>query len=600
MIKKFPIRYTSKDFDSIKSDLVEYSKKYYSDTFRDFSDASFGSLMLDSVAYVGDILSFIIDYQTNETFLNTALEQKNIFRLADQLGYKYNFNNSSVGQVSIYILVPANAAGTGPDYDYAPIVRKNTVIGDTSNLTQFILTDDVDFNDKNLDVRVAKVNTNTGNPSFYAIKSYASVISGIYGEETIEVSNFTKFPLFKLAKENINEIISVTDSEGNEYHEVDYLTQNIVYKKLETVDGITGVSNTIMIPYVANRRFATEFDGSNLYLRFGGGRYADTNSLRPDLLAEPSRKVLQMQGAMSISDKYLDPYSLIENDNLGLAPENTKLTVKYRYNITSNINIQSGALRAIKSLNIFFRNLENLSPGLVSQVYASIEVTNAEPITKGFQKVSTQELKQNVLSSFHMQNRIVTQEDYEAACYNIPTSFASVKRAKAHKNNKNNKNNIDLYVISEDVNGNLLTANSTTKNNLKKWLNKGRIITDTVEILDAKIINVGINFSILTDPNYLSPTVLNTCIEQLIYFYSIAPQIGQPIYITDIYKELRKVRGLLDVRSVEIVNLAGGDYSNIVYDIKSHISADGRYVYMPKNGIFEFKKPRTDIKGTIV
>ena len=75
------IKYTSREFDSIKSDLVDYIKRYYPNSYRDFSEASFGSLMIDTVSYIGDILSFYIDYQANETFLDTATEYNNIINI---------------------------------------------------------------------------------------------------------------------------------------------------------------------------------------------------------------------------------------------------------------------------------------------------------------------------------------------------------------------------------------------------------------------------------------------------------------------------------------------------------------------------------------
>ena len=79
MAKKLTqIDYTSRDFDSIRSDLENYAKRYYPDTYKDFNKASFGSLMLDTVAYVGDILSYYLDYQTNESFLDSAIEYNNI------------------------------------------------------------------------------------------------------------------------------------------------------------------------------------------------------------------------------------------------------------------------------------------------------------------------------------------------------------------------------------------------------------------------------------------------------------------------------------------------------------------------------------------
>ena len=59
--KKIPISYTARDFNSIKENLVDHARRYYPDTYRDFSEASFGSLLLDSVAYIGDVLSYYID-----------------------------------------------------------------------------------------------------------------------------------------------------------------------------------------------------------------------------------------------------------------------------------------------------------------------------------------------------------------------------------------------------------------------------------------------------------------------------------------------------------------------------------------------------------
>ena len=91
-----PIDYTSRDFESIKRDLLEYTKIYYPDTIKDFNDASFASLMFDTVAYVGDILSYYLDYQANESFLDTSIEIKNIVNLSKQLGYKQKGAPSSM------------------------------------------------------------------------------------------------------------------------------------------------------------------------------------------------------------------------------------------------------------------------------------------------------------------------------------------------------------------------------------------------------------------------------------------------------------------------------------------------------------------------
>jgi hypothetical protein len=100
---KRPINYTSRDFESIKTDLENYAKRYYPTTFKDFSEASFGALMLDLVAYVGDQLSFYADFQANESFLDSAIRYDNVIRLSETIGYKNQGVAKSTGQVAIYI-----------------------------------------------------------------------------------------------------------------------------------------------------------------------------------------------------------------------------------------------------------------------------------------------------------------------------------------------------------------------------------------------------------------------------------------------------------------------------------------------------------------
>ena len=113
--KKVPIKYTARDFGSIRSDLVDYAKRYYPDSFKDFSDASFGAMMVDTVAYVGDVLSFYLDYAVNESFLDTAVEFDNVVKLSRQLGYKFRGKPSTFGILTLYVLCPANVTGLGPD-----------------------------------------------------------------------------------------------------------------------------------------------------------------------------------------------------------------------------------------------------------------------------------------------------------------------------------------------------------------------------------------------------------------------------------------------------------------------------------------------------
>jgi len=159
MAKRRPtIKYTSRDFTTIKRDLIDYAKRYYPDTFQDFSEASFGSLMLDSVSYIGDILSFYLDYQTNESFLDTAVEFNNILRLGREQGYKYVRSNASFGEVQVFAVVPAVTEGLGPDTNYMPILKRGSQFSNARG-SIYTLIEDIDFSLSTNEIVVASVNS---------------------------------------------------------------------------------------------------------------------------------------------------------------------------------------------------------------------------------------------------------------------------------------------------------------------------------------------------------------------------------------------------------------------------------------------------------
>ena len=185
------IRYTDRDFNSIKQGLVDYARRYYPSTYKDFSEASFGSMMLDTVAYVGDVLSFYLDYQTNESFLDTAIEYDNVLRLGEQVGYKQPLRANSFGLVSLYVLAPISSDSSLPDSTYLPVLARGTKF--SSNMGQvFSLIEDIDFANPDNEI-VTATEDDSGTATAYAIKAYGRVISGELNEELIDVGDFTRF-----------------------------------------------------------------------------------------------------------------------------------------------------------------------------------------------------------------------------------------------------------------------------------------------------------------------------------------------------------------------------------------------------------------------
>jgi hypothetical protein len=601
MAKKIiPIKYTSRDFETIKQDLIEHAKRYYPETYKDFNQASFGSLMLDTVAYVGDIMSFYLDYQANESFLDTASEFENIIKLGRQMGYKFSNTNSSVGIATFYISVPANAEGLGPNYDYAPILKKGSSLSTTTGV-RFILNEDVRFDNPLNDKRPSIIDPDTGRPIYYAIRARGSVISGVVASQEITVGAYEKYRKVELAEQDIIEIISVFDSEGNEYYEVDYLSQNIIYKSVTNRNIDTSkLAKEIIKPVLVPRRFTVNKNLRSTTLQFGASSDVVVND-NNSMFAEPTDVALNLFGKNYISSDSFDPNRLLNSDKMGISPSNTTLTVAYRYNNTANpVNFSINSLNRVLNANLEFDNEQILDSSIVLAVRNSLEVINEAPIVGNTQVINSDELKRRIESSFSSQGRAVTAQDYKSLVYSMPPQYGSVKRVAVYRDDSSLKRNINLYVLCENEESYLTPANQIVKNNIKTWLSSNKMINDTIDILDGKVVNYSINFTALGINGISKYDILSEAINQLKKDLALLPDFGETFIISNIYNSLKKVSGVLDVTSVMVEPKIGGIYSETQFNFKANTSSDGRFIKVPLNVVMELKYPDSDIKGTIL
>ena len=589
------IRYTDREFNSIKQSLVRYAKRYYPDKFQDFSEASFGSLMMDTVSYVGDVLSFYLDYQANESFLDTAVEYDNVLRHGEQVGYKQPLKANSFGVVSLYILAPTQVNGMDPDTDYLPTLIKGSKISSQAGQV-FTLVDDVDFSNPENEIVTATSNTTDGTPTAYAVKAYGRVISGEITEELVSVGDFTRFLTVPLADPNITEIVSVVDAEGHEYYEVDYLSQDTVFRSLVNKDPETsGHAPEKIVATSVPRRFVTFNRFGKIFLKFG---YGSESSLKTSNVTHPSNIALKMHGRDYETDMSFDPSKLLVTDKFGIAPANTTLKISYRTNTVANVNVPSrGLVDVIQPLFVFGSNATNSSK--VEIVRNSIEVINENPILGDVAAPTLSELRQRINDTFSSQNRAVTADDYEALVYRMPAKFGKVKRAKVLRDQDSFKRNLNLYLLSQNASGHLVPTNQVLKNNIKVWLNNYRMINDTIDILDPRIINFKINFTAVVDYSQDKFEALNIGITEIQDMFEQKLDIGEPIYITKIYDILNNLDEIVDVTNVKLELQTGGLYSDETLNLQEYISADGRILYAPENTIYELKYPDLDIKGTI-
>jgi len=591
--KNLPINYTNREFSGIRRDLLELAERFYPDTFQDFSEASFGAMMLDAVAYVGDQLSFYLDYNINESFLDTSYQLGNVLRHGRTLGYKDPGRPSTFGEVAVFVMVPAASDGMGPDENYIPIMSRGTSFTSSTGLS-FVLNKNIDFNDPKNDIIVARVNTTTGAPTHYAIKAYGSVVSGDFAQTEVVIGPYERFKRVSLGVDNLSEIINVFDSEGNEYFEVDYLSQDMIYKELANTNFKNDNVPSILKPFLVSRKYVVERTANGAVLQFGSGKSSESN-----VVAKPQQVAMDVFGKTYVTDTSFDPTRLTKNNSFGIVPSNTTLTIVYRTTNPTNSNVAAGSLNGVSRTRLIFNDEGSLNTGVVNEVKNSVEVSNEVPIVGDVTNPSTVEIKRRIYDTFPTQNRAVTQADYENLAYRMPGKFGSLQRVSAQKDPDSLKRNINMYVISEDTRGKLIESNNTIKKNLKTWLNQHRMINDTVDILDTYIINIGIEFVIKTVAGAEKSEALMDAVEMLKKKYESGFFIGEPLYISDIYAELKKSSQILDVIKVKIINKSSGQYSYVKFDVDRNISQDGSYLICPKNAIFELKFPEVDIKGKV-
>jgi len=595
--KIVPINYTSRDYATIKNDLIQHVKRYYPGSFQDFSENSFGSLVLDTVSYVGDILSFYLDYSTNESFLTTAIEYDNIVKLSKQMGFRQEGQSASTGILTFYILVPADNAGIEPDSRYIPILKRGSKFTANSGAI-YTLVENVDFRNPANEIVVAEVNSSNGLPTKYAVRGFGTVISGDTKVETHDIESFQRFLRVDMEDSNITEILAVVDSLGHVYHEVDYLTQNIVYVGATNKGGDKYQVPQIMKPMPVPRRFIVEQNRGRVSLQFGFG---SDNNLSTEVISDPSRVILETHGKNYITDKSFDPTNMIKTDKLGVAPSNTTLTITYRKNAPANVNAAVNTVSNVVFSDFSIENPGDLDSGEMSAVKSSLECINELPIIGGVSTPSSEELKYRAYGSYSSQNRAVTREDYVSLVYNMPPRFGAIKRANVARDTDSNKRNLNIYLLSEDENGFLIESNSTLKNNVKTWLAAYKMVNDTIDILDGRVVNIGITFQAVSEININKYEVLENAKSELVrYFATTKYDMGEPFRIGDVFRALKGVTGILDVTNVTIGRKVGNLYSDYHFDLDSNITIDNRLILIPEFAAFEIRYPSSDIVGTIL
>jgi hypothetical protein len=414
------------------------------------------------------------------------------------------------------------------------------------------------------------------------------------------------------------------------------------------------------VPYLLKllktpRRFTTYINQNNsTRIQFGA---ADPNA-NDELLIPTFKNVgLGLPNSIDRLGSTYDPTNFLKTKSYGVSPANTTITVKYLVGGGITGNVAKGVLTEVIGVE-YDNNLTGLTNTEISLLLAaqnSLAVDNEVPATGGRDAETLEEIRQNALATFGSQNRAVTAKDYQVRALAMPAKFGAVAKAYAtadgtlennspesilaspntlaeftnlvmdfinlpdnqepneetvqkrvkeflngktsNRNELNNPFAINLYLLGYDGNGKLFPLNRAVKENLKRYLNEYRILTDGINISDGFIINFGIDFEIVCYANYNKSEVVTRCINDLTDYFNIDNwQFNQTINISEIELLLANVDGVASVSFVDVYNKCGGNYAPNSYDMKA--ATKNKIIYPSLDpSVFELKFPAADIKG---
>ena len=594
------IKYVNKDFTDFRSQLIEYAKNYFPNTYNDFTPTSPGMMFIEMAAYVGDVLSFYQDMQLQETYLQYAKNPANLYNLAYMMGYRPKVTTVSEVDIEVSHLVDATINGE-PDWSQTLEIAAGTQLSATvTSQPKFFINTAIDFSFSSsynpTDVVVSSLDVN-GEPDQFRLIKTVKAYSGEVKTATEVITNVEKFKTITLEDVNIIGILSIIDNNGtgNLWYEVPFLGQDTVF-----VDTANSSTDSGTVPYMLSlqrvpRRFVTRFTSTGqLQVQFGAGITGQSDEI---LTPDPTNVGLGTSQGISRIDYAYDPSNFLHTQTYGLAPQGT-LQIKYLVGGGVASNVPANTITNAVSVN-------KVGTGI------NLTFNNPQAASGGRDGDTVEELRQNSMRAFNEQGRAVTLQDYTVRALSLPSKYGSIGKVYITQDQLTNPNSatdsiidsnplsLSLYTLAYDSNRNLITSTPTLKSNLKKYLAEYMTLTDAINIKDAFVVNVGINFDVVVRPNYTGRDVLIQCNNLLQSYFDIRKwNINQPIDLSNLYTLLDQVKGVQTVQKIEVVNLAGGGYSQYAYDISGATRSNTVYPsYDPM--IFEVKFPTTDIKGRI-
>jgi hypothetical protein len=642
------IRFLNKTFPEFRQSLIDFAKVYFPDSYTDFNEASPGMMFIEMTSYIGDVLSYYIDNQFRENLVNFAQENESIISIAQAFGYKPKPAAAASTIADMFQLVPALASGSGfaPDSRFYLKIAANSVFQRSQEFGQvdFRNVEDIDFGAGDADNRKVTVFSIDGNnnPLTYLVRKKVKLEAGVIKTIARIFTDPIRFSKIQLSDENVLGILSIVDSNGNEWSEVDYLAQDVIIDEKTNIASLMGsVGNEVslgpskIIKFKKTaRRFVSRYNSDfKLEIIFGSGVLHDED----ELITLDASKIASDEFQTRLGSTSLDPADFLSSNSFGLAPSNTALTITYVTGGGIESNVPANTITRIRQVSVSNdRDVFSVEEQpLFDDAIRSLAVNNPDPATGGKGQDSVEEIRQSTLAFFNSQNRLVTVADYKARVHamsprfggiaksfviqddqlaavensrladvRVDNSIAPISSTDVLVQNAGNPRLINIYVLGFDNNKRLRRLNDQVKLNLKRYLSQFKMLTDDIQILDAFVVNIGIKFKVVVYKNKNVNVVLANAIDAVKNFFDISRwDVNQPIVLNDLYLTLASVEGVQSVVELEVFNRYafkdGGDYENFRYDIAGNALDENLQIIFPSLDpmIFEVRFPDSDIIG---
>lgn len=588
------ISYLNRTFSDYRDSLMGFTKQYYPELVDEFNDASVGAWLLDVVASVADNLSFHIDRTYQETNLDSASEKSSIYAMARNCGVKIPGPKASMAEVKFSCELPidgntaTSTEGKGPDWSYAPLIKKGTKVSSGGQV--FELLDDIDFkeqfNENGVSNRtiIPKRNSN-GFINKYIITKTGVVSAGetkIFSK-VIRSGDIVPFMSFTIPDTNVMNIESIIFKDGDNFNgtptmaefmyphennvgrddcntnnvalwrffEVDYLAQQYRWGDLASNGITTGylgedafyITKGAWIPL--RQKFITEYtDKGYLKVIFGAGE-----------MTAPEH-VEKSNSDSTAYSRYLISH-MVNNDGLGVLPNaNTTMYIMYRRGGGKTSNVAEGAITNITYLNAILRGSETAK---ITDVKRSLTVTNTTPSVSGKDMPSAAEIKNLIKYNNGAQDRCVTVKDYHSRILQMPPRYGCPFRVGVSEEN----NKIMVYMLGLNENGALTDVlPDVLCENIMNYLSEYRMINDFIEMKSGRIINVQFELDLFVDKNYNTSDVVTNVINKVKEYMDINNrEMGDDVFVGDIEKEISKIDGVQNLIELRVYNVYNGEYS---------------------------------------